>query len=413
MKRKFSGPLWAGIVAAALWVHPAPLHAQQKTAAGDTGLPKVQYHNQDKLEIVHEFRKQMPVGVAVTSGGRVFVSYPRWEDPLDFTLAELKDGREVPYPAGGALQKGNTAGTRDNMVSLQGIFVDGNDRLWALDTGTVNMKPVAPFTPKLICIDTAGNKIERTFTFPKDVVPEGSYINDLRIDLTRGDKGTVYITDSGEHPGIVVVDIASGNSWRRLTDHESVKAEPGFVGFTEGRALFKDPKDAPPTHLSMGSDGIAISPDGKTLYYTPLASRKLFSVSTDVLANKDVPESQVQAAVKDLGEKGVADGMGEDAAGHIYTTNWEQNAILERRPDGTYRTVLHDPRLLWPDTLFLTQNGTMYLISNQLQRQGGYNDGKDLRQPPYLLVRFRVGESPVVLGGRKDTKSTAASAAKK
>jgi hypothetical protein len=76
--------------------------------------------------------------------------------------------------------------------------------------------------------------------------------------------------------------------------------------------------------------------------------------------------------------------MGEDAAGHVYTTNWEQNAILRRKPDGTFETVLQDPRLLWPDTLFLTTGGDLYVISNQLHRQGGYNDGRDLREPPVL-----------------------------
>ena len=52
------------------------------------------------LEVVYTFKQQMPVGIAITSTGRQFVSYPRWEDKIDFTLAELKDGKEVPVPAG-------------------------------------------------------------------------------------------------------------------------------------------------------------------------------------------------------------------------------------------------------------------------------------------------------------------------
>jgi len=404
--------LLTAALAAGLFAAPAPTtHAQQRSGAA--GLPAERYVGQNRMEVVHRFEKQMPVGVAVTSTGRVFASYPRWEDKLEYTLAEIKNGREVPYPTAGAIQKGNTAGPKANMVSLQGIFVDGNDRLWALDTGTVNMKPVEPFVPKVICIDTRTNRIERTYLLPSETAPKGSYLNDLRIDLARGTKGTIYITDSGKNPGIVVLDVASGESWRRLTNHSSTKPEPGFVGFVEGRALFKNPKDAPPTHLSIGSDGIAISPDGKTLYYTPLASRRLYSVPTDVLADRKVPESQAEGAVEDMGDKGVADGMGEDAAGNVYTTNWEQNAILRRKPDGTFETVLHDPRLLWPDTLFLAKGGDLYVISNQLHRQGGYNDGRDLRERPFLLARLRLGADPVVLGGRNDSKSVAASAAKK
>jgi sugar lactone lactonase YvrE len=342
----------------------------------------------------------MPVGVAVTSTGRRFISYPRWEDPLSFTLAELKNGREVPYPASGAIQRGNTAGTKTNMVSLQGILVDPQDRLWALDTGTVNMKPVQPFVPKLICIDTKSNKISRTYTFPAGVVPPGAYLNDLRIDLRRGEKGVVYITDSGKQPGLVMVDIASGKSWRRMSGHASVKPEPGFVGFVEGRALFKQPEPGAAQHISIGSDGIAISPDGSRFYYTPLAGRRLYSVATQALANLESTEEQVRATFKDHGDKGTSDGMKTDSKGRVYITNWEHNAITRRLSNGLYETVVHDPRLLWPDTLDIGRDNYLYIISNQLHRQGSYNKGKDLREKPYLLTRIKIDAGPVLLEKR-------------
>jgi sugar lactone lactonase YvrE len=358
-------------------------------------LPKERMHASAKVEVVHRFRKQMPVGVAVTLEGRMFVSYPRWEDPVQFTLATLRNGREVPFPRGGAFQTGHKNDPTNNLVSLQGLVVDGRDRLWVLDTGTVNMKPVQPFVPKLICFNTRTGATEWELKFDKSVVPPGSYINDLRVDLARGAQGTVYITDSGKQPGIIVVDIEGKRAWRRLTNHESVKPEKAFVGIVEGRALFKNPPKQPPTHLSIGSDGIAISPDGERLYYTPLASRHLYSVSCSALADPNGTEEQVRTTVRDHGGKGVADGLGEDRSGRIYTTNWEHNAILRRRPDGTFETVAHDARLLWPDTVDLAPNGYLYIISNQLHRQPGYNDGKDRRVKPYLLTRINVGAHPV------------------
>src|SRR5689334_18544330 len=41
-----------------------------------------------RLEQVHEFRGSMPTGVTVARGGRIFVNYPRWGDPVPFTVAE-------------------------------------------------------------------------------------------------------------------------------------------------------------------------------------------------------------------------------------------------------------------------------------------------------------------------------------
>ncbi len=60
----------------------------------------------------------------------------------------------------------------------------------------------------------------------------------------------------------------------------------------------------------MGSDGIAINADGTRLYYCPLGSRKLFSVSTDALADKSLSDKEVTGTVVDEGDRGGAsDGL--------------------------------------------------------------------------------------------------------
>ena len=349
------------------------------------------------LEVVYTFKQQMPVGIAITSTGRRFVSYPRWEDQVAFTLAELKDDKEVPYPQDGAYQNGQKGDAQTQLVSLQGIVVDGQDRLWALDTGTINMKPITPFIPKLLCFDTKTNKQELLFRFPADVVPEGSYLNDLRVDLTRGAKGTIYITDSGEKPGIIVFDIATHKSLRRLTGNPATMPDKNFVAYVEGRPYYKRPKPGLVENVHVGADGIAISPDGKTLYFIPNSSRRMYSVSTDALSDPKMTDAQVAATVQLLNDNSVSDGLGEDTTGRIYFTNWEHNAILRRYPNGLMETVVADPRLLWPDTLCLGKGGWLYVISNQLHRQPSYNEGKDIREKPYSLMRIQVGSQGVAL----------------
>lgn len=382
------------VAAAFLLSGGAPL-----VAAGVQTSPRERPVAAKRLELVHAFRRQMPVGVAVTGTQRVFVSYPRWEDPVAFTLAEIKNGREVPYPSGGALQKGNEHNPNANLVSLQGILVDARDRLWVLDTGTINMRAIQPFVPKLVCIDTKTNSIVRTIKFGHDVVPPTSYLNDLRIDLKRGGAGTVYITDSGgQGPcGIIVVDIASGRTVRRLGGDSRVRPEPNFVGFVEGRALFRRPNPFQASHVAVGSDGIALSANGGRLFWCALSSRKLYSVPTQALADPAVLEDALREQVTDHGEKGTADGLCEDTANRIYITNWEQNAINRRLPSGLLETVVQDNRLLWPDTLDLARDGYLYVINNQLHRQGGYNGGRDLRKRPFHLWRIRVNARPVDL----------------
>ena len=50
------------------------------------------------LEEIMQFNGPMPTGVSVSRSGRIFVNYPKWGDPVQFTVAELVNGREVPYP---------------------------------------------------------------------------------------------------------------------------------------------------------------------------------------------------------------------------------------------------------------------------------------------------------------------------
>src|SRR5262245_54915555 len=40
-----------------------------------------------KLELVASFSGPMPTGVTVSEKGRIFVNFPQWGDPVDFTVA--------------------------------------------------------------------------------------------------------------------------------------------------------------------------------------------------------------------------------------------------------------------------------------------------------------------------------------
>jgi len=352
-----------------------------------------------KLEVVATFDGPMPTGVTVSQKGRIFVNYPRWGDPVTFTVAELKDGKATAYPdeAFATFDKQRPAET---LVSVQSVVVDPADRLWILDTGSVEFGPVIPGGAKLVGVDLASNKVFKTIAFPAEVALKTTYLNDIRFDLRKGKGGVAYITDSsGNGPnGIVVVDLDSGASRRRLHDHPSTKAAKNFLPFVEGRALMERKPDEPPRHLSLGSDGIAIGHDGKYLYYCPLASRHLYRVPTDALLDEKATDEQVGKAVEDLGDRGFAsDGLEQDDKGRIYLTDYEHNAIQRRTADGQYETLVHDPRALWPDTMALAADGHLYFTANQLHRQGRFRHGKDAREKPYVLFRVKVDAGPVLL----------------
>ncbi|GAA1892601.1 L-dopachrome tautomerase-related protein [Asanoa iriomotensis] len=353
------------------------------------------------LELVAPLDPPMPTGVAVSHTGRIFLNHPQWGDDVAAGVVELRDGTRVPYPN----EQWNRPDSDDDphaFVSVQCVVVDPHDRLWVVDTGAPMLRRTRHGGPKLVCVDLDMDAACHVITFPAAVVLPSSYLNDVRFDLRRGDQGTAFVTDSAHQGpnGIVVVDLATGESWRRLHDHPSTKAPPVHATrpVVEGRYFLNRPGDADPSQLTFGSDGIAISADGSRLFYCPLMSRHLYSVSVDALCDRSLDDDAVAATVIDEGDKGsCSDGLESDDTGRIYLTAYEQNAVFTREPDGTFDTLVHDPRLLWPDTMAVATDRHLYVTANQLHRQPAYNDGKDLRQPPYAVFRVAIDAGPVLL----------------
>jgi sugar lactone lactonase YvrE len=395
----------AGYVTKAGGAKPAqPSQKHQVPDFVKTSHPSLANVTSDKLQAVATFTGPMPTGVAVTNTGRVFVNFPRWGDKVEFTVAEVKDGQAVPYPDL-AMNQGSVTDFKDKFVSVQSVVVDAQDRLWVLDTGNINFGQTQPHAGKLICFDLNTNQIIQTIPFPGDVALPTTYLNDVRFDLARGPKGFAFISDSSAAGpnAVIVVDLSTGKSWRRLHQHPSVEETPNFMPTVEGQTLAKrDSPGAKPQPLKIGCDGIAISADGKTLYYTALAGHHLYAVSTDALADPNVKDDAVAATVKDLGDRGFAsDGLESDAQGRVYLTDYENNAIRVRDQSGKYTILVQDARLIWPDTLALAPNGWLYVTANQLNRQPTYQEGQDKREKPYVLFRIKTDGTKIGMATAK------------
>jgi sugar lactone lactonase YvrE len=347
----------------------------------------------DKLKPAALFYGPLPTCFAFTSDDRLFVNFPRWGMITNYTVAEVKNGTLVPYPDVEANsfypEEPGRADAKTHLVSVQSVVTDSRDRLWIVDTGSINMQPIIdPLAPKLWAYDVKSGQRVKAITFA-ETVKKNSYLNDVRFDLRRGTEGMAYITDSGAG-GIVVVDLASGQSWRKLDDHPSVKADRNLAIMVEGEALRRRLAGKAEEPVLINSDGIALSPDGKTLYYTPLTGRAIYGVSTDYLDDRNASQD-ANAVVKKVAEKPSAnDGLVCDAEGRLYSTDFEDNCIRRTTPaDGKSEVVLQDERLLWPDCVMI-HNGKLYVTSNQLHRQGDFHGGQNLLESPFVLFEYPV-----------------------
>lgn len=72
-------------------------------------------------------------------------------------------------------------------------------------------------------IDVTRSTVLRRYSFPPEVAPPSTYLNDLTVDHRRR---IAYLVDAGgtEPHGIIRLDLDSGTSKRLLHDHRTVRA---------------------------------------------------------------------------------------------------------------------------------------------------------------------------------------------
>ena len=220
---------------------------------------------------------------------------------------------------------------------------------------------------------------------------------DLRPELTSSGQGVAYIVDSSDEgrPGFIMLDLGTGESWRRLTQHPSVLRVDRDVPSYQGTPFYQRTLGIPIQTLREGLDGLQISPDGETMYYSPLTSDYLYSIPTANLLAKDddaLAEEAAKNNVTNLGQRGGnANGFEGDSNGLVYQLIPEHNAIYYYDP----KTLLNhgfvrDPRIIWPDGASIGEDGYLYMNINQLPHQPLWNYGEDGRTFPGAVLRVKL-----------------------
>ncbi len=340
----------------------------------------------DGLEEVAASARHQWTGIAIARDGRIFVTYPRWNGPHELSLAVLgKDGTPVAYPDAewNAWKPGSDKGVADHFVCVQSVRVDAANHLWVLDPGAPKLAALVPGAPKLVEIDLATDKVLRTIRFDTKAAPEGSYLNDVRVDSARQ---VAYLTDSGLG-ALLVVDLGTGTARRLLEDHPSTKAEADVIPKLEGkelRVLLPDgtPGPVPQVH----ADGIALDLGHDLLYFCALTSKTLYRVKASLLADPKTTKEALVAALEKIPHGYVCDGLEVDAAGHVYLTDLEGDAVSVMKVPGLWARLAHDPRIAWPDSLAFGPDGALYVTAAQIHRTPPFS--KAMPETPFRILRL-------------------------
>ncbi|OWW20291.1 L-dopachrome tautomerase-related protein [Noviherbaspirillum denitrificans] len=336
-------------------------------------------------------------GIHFDAGGRAFVSTPRLIAPdapatLSILDTSLDGGpaRLTAFPS----EEGNAihAAPETSLRNVLGFHIDRrNGWLWALDMGFVAGEAEAPAGGQKIVVYAldSGRAVKR---IPLDAVADrkGSFLNDIAVDEVRK---IAYISDSGlrsapeNSAGIIVADFLSGTSRRVLHRHRSVLPEPGVKVVSHGYEVW------PGNPLTLGINGIALSPDAQTLYWTVTTGPHAFSIPADVLANAGASEEVVSSAIKPIGDVGGnTDGIVTDSRGRLYMTDVTHNGIVRFDPMTRAMSLLAaNDGISWPDTPAVTPDGFLVLTASRLNEHfaGAVKAGNER----YELWRMRLDQS--------------------
>lgn len=304
------------------------------------------------IKEVAVFKGQQVTGVTVTQEGRIFVNFPRWRTGVENAVAEVVNGKTTTYPNAQWNKWEIGQDVNDSVfVAVQSVVAFNND-LYVLDTRSPQFKGVIG-APKLFVFDLTTNALKRTYTFPKESFHKDSYINDLRVDP---ENGSIYLTDSG-HAGLIILNIETGNAKRVLDNNVVTKAEVDHLTF-----------DGKEWKNKVNSDGIAINPINKKLYFHALSGYTLYAIDVQTLINGT--EAEIEKGVENIAKTSAPDGMVFDTNGNLYYADLEHNAIMKMDAKGVISIFIEGDQVRWADT-FSIYNNTLYYTNSRINEVTG------------------------------------------
>ncbi|KAF4526882.1 hypothetical protein B566_EDAN013793 [Ephemera danica] len=206
-------------------------------------------------------------------GNRVFISLPRWKNGVPATLSTVPFPSDTPSPLLSPYPdwEANRQGNCDGLTSVYRMQVDKCNRLWVLDTGTVNSfvnaENICPV--QIVVFDLLTDEIIYRYRLP---------------DYPNCNCGTprdafVYISDTVGYQ-LIVVDAAAERAWS-VRDKTMFPSPEGGT-FNVGGETFE---------LMDGVMGLALSPESspdRWLFYSSMSGFTQRAVRTATLRNQSI-----------------------------------------------------------------------------------------------------------------------------
>jgi sugar lactone lactonase YvrE len=338
------------------------------------------------LETVKAFEDDFRlVGIGVSREGRVFATAPASRDRSAYSMVEVnpKTGELKPYPDADWNKFDEQGKGSSEWISVQALWVDGKDHLWALDSSLPKVDQER-LPPKLVEFDLSTNKIIRQYDF-HGVVSAKDSLNDVRVDVAHN---FAYLTNAGNKGSLVVLDLSTGKARQVLIGDRSTFADP-----KQHLMIGKDIALRPDgSVVAIHADGIALAPDSRWLYYRPLTDHNYWRVPTAALRDEKLSDTELAKKVEYLGSSVLSGGLIMDRHGTLYGGDLEHGSVvaITRTPSHTLATKIfvRDPsKLSWADG-FAISRGYLYIADSHLWEVAFKNNLP--RSGPFTIFRVKL-----------------------
>ncbi|PWS29148.1 hypothetical protein DHW03_04800 [Pedobacter yonginense] len=313
-----------------------------------------------------------PGNVAVNNQGVIFATLHPLGNP-SVQLALIKGENKIePFPNSSWQREAGKMATAHSFDTPLGINTDENGNVWVIDMG-LNFGQT-----RLFGFNAKSKENIFSLTFPEEVAPKGSFIQDLAVDIKNG---FIYLADIA-NPGILVVNI-SKKEVKRLKQHPSFLSEDIDM-IIDSKVINFGGKPA-----RVGVNPITISADKETLFYGAMNGKTWYSISARAI-RENKKDDEISSTIKKVGSKPISDGVATDSNGNHYYTNLCDKGIDKwNAKTKKLEPVIRDARLLWLDNVSL-QGGYIYMAVNQLDKTPAFTGTTDLGKPPYFIYKMKI-----------------------
>jgi hypothetical protein len=323
-------------------------------------------------------------GVAVSPGGRIFSSFPRWTERPTPSLAEaMPDGSFKPYPGGTWNEWRAGLPPGEHFVAVHSAFADSDDNLWVVDDSAPFHSAYIEGGPKLVKIDLDTDKVVRIYPIGPELAPPGAVLGHVRIDGRFA-----YLTES-KAGAIIVIELETGKARRLLAGHPKTRCDPSVVPVIEGKEFRLANGKVQQVSVNL----LELSPDGKYVYFMALFGPRLMRIETRFLQDPSLSDAALGDRIEEVVHLPPCAGIVADRRGNFYFSSFTEDAILRMRPDTTLETLITDPRISFPNEGSIGKDGYLYFPSSQVHRIALFHaDGVSRVKTPWEIYKVKLPE---------------------